>query len=67
MSVPTKRAALLVRGDVIGYEGQWRRVRASTKESTALGGPSVIVAWEEGGFARFGADDMLLLGRPRPV
>ncbi|MFJ6799065.1 hypothetical protein [Streptomyces sp. NPDC091268] len=65
MSVPTKPAALLSRGDVVGYEGHWRRVR-SLRTETGRCGPSVIVAWEEGGFDRFHAEDELLLGTPRP-
>ncbi|MGW7456331.1 hypothetical protein [Streptomyces sp. NPDC054797] len=41
-------AALVSRGDVIGYEGQWRRVRALRMDTGSMGEPSVIVAWEEG-------------------
>ncbi|MGW7332434.1 hypothetical protein ACWGIU_28320 [Streptomyces sp. NPDC054840] len=65
MSVPTKVAALVRRGDVIGYEGQWRRVQALRMETDSMGEPSVIVAWEGGGFDRFPAEDELLLQTPR--
>lgn len=65
MSVPTKVAALLRRGDVIGYEGQWRRVRALKTQTGSMGEQSVIVAWEEGGFDKFPSEDDLLLGTPR--
>ncbi|MEU8431476.1 hypothetical protein AB0F18_00940 [Streptomyces sp. NPDC029216] len=67
MSVPTKPATRLNRGDVIGYEGRWRRVRALKTDTGTTGEASVIVAWEEGGFDRFGADDELLLGTPRTL
>ncbi|MCY0947057.1 hypothetical protein [Streptomyces antarcticus] len=64
MSAPTKAAALVSRGDVIGYEGQWRRVRALRMDTGSMGELSVVVAWEEGGFDRFPAEDDLLLRTP---
>ncbi|KPI15167.1 hypothetical protein OK006_3040 [Actinobacteria bacterium OK006] len=62
LSVPTKRAALVVPGDVIGYEGQWRRVKTVKADRGPMGGLAVVVTWEEGGTARFPSGDELLLG-----
>lgn len=62
LDVPTKRAALLTPGDVIGYEGVWRTVKTTKTDRGPLGGLAVVVAWEEGGTARFPAGDELLLG-----
>ncbi|WP_411107242.1 hypothetical protein [Streptomyces sp. cmx-4-9] len=64
MSVPTKTAAHLKQGDVIGYEGQWRKVRALKAATDTLGEPLVVVAWEEGGIDSFSAADELLLEAP---
>jgi hypothetical protein len=67
MSLPTKRAALVASGDVIGYEGEWRTVKAVTTDRGPMGGLAVVVTWEEGGTARFPAGDELLLGEsPTP-
>lgn len=30
LDVPTKRAALVTSGDVIGYEGEWRTVKETS-------------------------------------
>ncbi|MDX2390964.1 hypothetical protein NJL88_13015 [Streptomyces sp. DK15] len=65
MSLPTKPANHLRRGDVIGYEGRWRRVRALTRQTDALEGEVVVVAWEEGDFDRFPTAAELLLGPNR--
>lgn len=62
LGVPTKRAALVVPGDVIGYEGQWRRVKTVKADRGPMGGLAVVVTWEEGGTARFPTGDELLLG-----
>ncbi len=64
LSVPTKRAALVTPGDVIGYEGEWRTVKEATTARGPMGGLAVVVTWEEGGSARFPAGDELLLGEP---
>jgi len=64
LDVPTKRAALIGPGDVIGYEGMWRTVKTATTARGPLGGVAVVVTWEEGGAARFPAGDELLLGEP---
>ncbi|MFC9825210.1 hypothetical protein ACFWG6_29125 [Streptomyces erythrochromogenes] len=61
MSLPCKPAAVLRCGDVIGYEGKWRRVRTLTRQNDALEGETVVVAWEEGGFDRFPTEAELLL------
>ncbi|WP_328771928.1 hypothetical protein [Streptomyces sp. NBC_00286] len=66
MSVPTKRAALITPGDVIGYEGKWRTVKEATTDMGPMGGLAVVVAWAEGGTARFPAGDELFLGEPPP-
>lgn len=62
LGVPTKRAALVVPGDVIGYEGQWRRVKKVTAARGPMGGLAIVVTWEEDGTARFPSGDELLLG-----
>ncbi|MFJ3728701.1 hypothetical protein ACIPYQ_39880 [Streptomyces sp. NPDC090045] len=62
MSLPSKPANFLRRGDVIGYEGRWRRGRGLTRQSDALEGETVVVAGEEGGCDRFPAEAELLLG-----
>ncbi|WP_432094597.1 hypothetical protein [Streptomyces sp. bgisy100] len=64
--LPTKRAALIAPGDVIGYEGQWRTVGAVGTDRGPMGGLAVVVVWQEGGAARFPAGDELLLGTPEP-
>ncbi|MDX2394020.1 hypothetical protein NJL88_28940 [Streptomyces sp. DK15] len=46
MSLPIKSANFLRRGDVIGYEGRWHRVRALVRQTDALEGEVVVVAWE---------------------
>lgn len=64
LDVPTKRAALITSGDVIGYEGEWRTVKAAKTDRGPLGGLAVVVTWEEGGTARFPAGDDLLVREP---
>lgn len=64
LSVPTKRAALITPGDVIGYEGEWRKVKTAKADRGPMGGLAIVVTWEEGGTARFPAGDELLLGVP---
>lgn len=64
LSTPTKRAVLVTPGDVIGYEGEWRTVKAAKTDRGPMGGLAVVVTWEEGGTARFPAGDELLLGEP---
>ncbi|MFE2041071.1 hypothetical protein ACFXAZ_09085 [Streptomyces sp. NPDC059477] len=64
MNHPTKRAALLTRGDVIGYAGEWRTVKAASTDRGPMGGLAVVVVWEEGGSARFPAGDELLVREP---
>ncbi|CAL9594306.1 hypothetical protein SUDANB21_05302 [Streptomyces sp. enrichment culture] len=64
LGVPTKRAALITSGDVIGYEGEWRTVKEASTARGPMGGLAVVVTWEEGGSARFPAGDELLLGEP---
>ncbi|WP_053744938.1 hypothetical protein [Streptomyces sp. NRRL WC-3618] len=64
MTTPTKVAALLGPGDHIGYEGQWRTVRATRTDIGAMGGLFVVVTWEEGGTDRLRAGDELLVGVP---
>lgn len=64
LSVPTKRAALVTTGDVIGYEGEWRTVKEASTARGPMGGLALVVIWEEGGTARFPAGDELLLGAP---
>ncbi|MEH0423541.1 hypothetical protein [Streptomyces sp. B21-083] len=49
---------------MIGYEGEWRTVKTATTARGPMGGLAVVVAWEEGGTARFPAGDELLLGEP---
>lgn len=67
MTTPTKVAAVVGRGDVIGYEGKWRTVKATTTDIGAIGGLFVVVTWEEGGTDRFRAgDELLLLALPHP-
>ncbi|MFE4669360.1 hypothetical protein ACFRI7_31515 [Streptomyces sp. NPDC056716] len=61
---PTKRAALLARGDVIGYAGEWHTVKATSTDRGPMGGLAVVVVWEEGGTARFPAGDELLVREP---
>ncbi|WP_435173612.1 hypothetical protein [Actinacidiphila sp. bgisy145] len=60
----TRVAALVGPGDRIGYEGQWRTVKATKTDIGAMGGLFVVVAWEEGGTERFRAGDELLLEQP---
>jgi hypothetical protein len=67
LSVPTKRAALVTSGDVIGYEGEWRTVKETTTARGPMGGLAVVVTWEEGGTARFPAGDDLLVRQPPPA
>ncbi|MBQ0825224.1 hypothetical protein J5Y05_01660 [Streptomyces sp. RG38] len=67
LGVPTKRAALVTPGDVIGYEGEWRTVKETSTARGPMGGPAVLVTWEEGGTARFPAGDELLSGEPDPT
>jgi len=67
MMTPTRVAAIVKPGDVIGYEGLWRTVKATKTDLLPMGGLAVIVAWEEGGSTRFPAGDELLLGEPRPA
>lgn len=64
LNVPTKRAALITPGDVIGYEGVWRTVRTANTDRGPMGGLAIVVTWEEGGTARFPAGDELLYGVP---
>jgi len=66
MSVPTRLAAIVRPGDVIGYEGQWRTVKAIQTVVLPMGGLAVVFAWEEGGADRFPAGDELLLALPHP-
>ncbi len=49
MTTPTKVAALVGPGDRVGYEGQWRTVKAAKTGIGAMGGLFVIVTWEEAG------------------
>ncbi|MEV1065554.1 hypothetical protein [Streptomyces sp. NPDC050263] len=49
---------------MIGYEGEWRTVKAARTDRGPMGGLAVVVTWEEGGMARFPAGDELLLGEP---
>ncbi|KUL50584.1 hypothetical protein ADL28_25265 [Streptomyces violaceusniger] len=67
LSLPTKRAALISPGDVIGYDGEWRTVKEASTAQGPMGGLAVVVTWEEGGTARFPAGDELLLGKPDSV
>ncbi len=67
LSLPTKCAALIGPGDVIGYDGQWRTVKEASTAQGPMGGLAVVVTWEEGGAARFPAGDELLLGKPDPA
>lgn len=67
LDVPTKRAALITPGDVIGYEGEWRTVKEASTARGPMGGLAVVVTWEEGGTARFPAGDELLLGEPDSI
>ncbi|MGW4301224.1 hypothetical protein ACWEHT_15820 [Streptomyces sp. NPDC004646] len=64
MTTPTKVAALIGAGDRVGYEGQWRTVKAAKTDIGAMGGLFMVVTWEEGGTERFRAGDELLLGQP---
>ncbi|MHB9864438.1 hypothetical protein [Streptomyces sp. YIM S03343] len=64
LALPTKLAALVGPGDVIGYEEQWRTVKEATTALGPMGGLAVVITWAEGGTARFPAGDELLL---RPV
>lgn len=66
LSVPTKRAALIAPGDVIGYEGEWRKVKTAKTDRGPMGGLAIVVVWEDGGTARFPAGDELLLSTPDP-
>ena len=66
MTSPTRLAALVRTGDVIGYEGQWRKVKAIKTVVLPSGGMAVLFAWEEGGTDRFPAGDELLLALPHP-
>ncbi|MFK4108160.1 hypothetical protein [Streptomyces sp. NPDC002176] len=52
---------LLSRGDRIGYEGQWRTIKATRTDIGAMGGLFVVVTWEEGGTERFRAGDQLVV------
>ncbi|MQS07273.1 hypothetical protein FNX48_008840 [Streptomyces sp. IF17] len=61
MKVPTKLAALLVPGDVIGYRGEWRTVRETAGARGPMGGLAVVVTWAEGDSARFPAGDELVV------
>lgn len=63
VDVPTKRAALIGPGDVIGYEGEWLTVKTAQTDRGPLGGSATVLTWEEGGTARFPAGDELLLGQ----
>ncbi|MEV5960057.1 hypothetical protein AB0M11_41055 [Streptomyces sp. NPDC051987] len=47
---------------MIGYEGQWRRVKTAKTDRGPTGGLAIVVTWEEGGAARFPSGDELLLG-----
>lgn len=66
MTTPTRVAAIVRPGDVIGYEGQWRTVREIKTVVLPTGGLAVLFAWEEGGTDRFPAGDELLLALPHP-
>ncbi|WP_247695758.1 hypothetical protein [Streptomyces sp. B93] len=44
-------AALLVPGDGIGYDGEWRTVKAAKTERGPLGGLAMVVAWEGGWYS----------------
>ncbi|MGI5426184.1 hypothetical protein [Streptomyces sp. CA-179760] len=61
MGLPTRCAALISEGDVIGYEGEWRTVKRATTALGPMGGLAVVVTWTEGGMARFPAGDELLV------
>ncbi|WP_326650377.1 hypothetical protein [Streptomyces sp. NBC_01750] len=65
MTTPTKLAAIIKPGDVIGYEGEWRVAKAVRPVLLPMGGLAVVVAWEQGGSARFPAGDELLLGEAK--
>ncbi|WP_247613994.1 hypothetical protein [Streptomyces tagetis] len=52
---------------MIGYEGEWRTVKETSTARGPMGGPAVLVTWEEGGTARFPAGDELLSGEPDPT
>ncbi|MFF7470956.1 hypothetical protein [Streptomyces sp. NPDC008092] len=47
---------------MIGYEGQWRRVKTVKAARGPMGGLAIVFTWEEGGTARFPSGDELLLG-----
>ncbi|MBA6438823.1 hypothetical protein H3T12_31080 [Streptomyces sp. GMR22] len=64
LSLPTKCAALIGPGDVIGYDGKWRTVKETSTAQGPMGGLAVVVTWEEGGTARFPAGDELLVSPP---
>lgn len=67
MNVSTRLAATVGAGDVIGYEGQWRTVKAISAVTLPTGGLAVVFAWEEGGSTRFSAGDLLFVdGAPKP-
>ncbi|MEV0185965.1 hypothetical protein AB0I54_42915 [Streptomyces sp. NPDC050625] len=51
---------------MIGYEGEWRRVKTAKTDRGPMGGLAVVVIWEDGGTARFPAGDELLLGSLDP-
>ncbi|HZF90814.1 hypothetical protein [Streptomyces sp.] len=51
---------------MIGYEGEWRTVRATSTARGPMGGLAVVVTWKEGGTARFPAGDELLIRQPVP-
>jgi hypothetical protein len=63
LSLPTKLAVLVGPGDVIGYEQQWRTVRAARTTRGPMGGLAVVITWEDGGSARFPAGDELPVRR----
>ncbi len=66
LSHPTKRAVLVGKGDVIGYEGEWRTVKAASTAQGPMGGLAIVVTWEEGGTTRFPAGDELLIRQSEP-
>lgn len=64
MSVPQRLALHLEPGDVVGYEGQWRKVSRTHLQALSSGGLVRVLAWEGGGALRIPVGDWMLILPP---
>lgn len=64
MSVPQRLALHLQSGDIVGYEGRWRKVSRTHLQALTSGGLVRILVWEEGGVLRVPVGDWMLVLPP---